>query len=105
MDNYLPTDYQSFIHKSRYAKYFDKTGRESWGDTVERYMNNVIIPLAGDDSYVKKLRDAILNLEVMPSMRAMMTAGAALNRDNTAGYNSVSRGNTSVSSLKSLLSS
>jgi ribonucleoside-diphosphate reductase alpha chain len=87
MDNYLPTDYQSFIHKSRYAKYFDKTGRESWGDTVERYMNNVIIPLAGDDSYVKKLRDAILNLEVMPSMRAMMTAGAALNRDNTAGYN------------------
>ena len=50
-------------------------------------MNNVIIPLAGDDSYVKKLRDAILNLEVMPSMRAMMTAGAALNRDNTAGYN------------------
>jgi ribonucleoside-diphosphate reductase alpha chain len=87
MDNYLPTDYQSFIHKSRYAKYFDKTGRESWGDTVERYMNNVIIPLAGDDLYVKKLRDAILNLEVMPSMRAMMTAGAALNRDNTAGYN------------------
>ena len=87
MDNYLPTDYQSFIHKSRYAKYFDKTGRESWGDTVERYMNNVIRPLAGDDSYVNKLRDAILNLEVMPSMRAMMTAGAALNRDNTAGYN------------------
>ena len=87
MDNYLPTDYQSFIHKSRYAKYFDKTGRESWGDTVERYINNVIRPLAGDDSYVNKLRDAILNLEVMPSMRAMMTAGAALNRDNTAGYN------------------
>ena len=87
MDNYLPTDYQSFIHKSRYAKYFDKTGRESWGDTVERYMNNVIRPLAGDDSYVNKLRDAILNLEVMPSMRAMMTAGAALYRDNTAGYN------------------
>jgi ribonucleoside-diphosphate reductase alpha chain len=41
----------------------------------------------GDDSYTKSLRDAILNLEVMPSMRALMTAGPALDRDNTAGYN------------------
>jgi ribonucleoside-triphosphate reductase (thioredoxin) len=87
MDNYLPTDYQSFIHKSRYAKYFDGKGRESWGDTVERYMDNVVRPKLGDDSYVNKIRDAILNLEVMPSMRAMMTAGPALERDNTAGYN------------------
>ena len=87
MDNYLPTDYQSFIHKSRYAKYFDNKGRESWSDTVERYMDNVVRPKIGDDSYVNKIRDAILNLEVMPSMRAMMTAGPALDRDNTAGYN------------------
>ena len=87
MDNYLPTDYQSFIHKSRYAKYFDGKGRESWSDTVERYMDNVVRPKIGDDSYVNKIRDAILNLEVMPSMRAMMTAGPALDRDNTAGYN------------------
>jgi ribonucleoside-triphosphate reductase len=87
MDNYLPTDDQSFIHKSRYAKYFDGKGRESWGDTVERYMDNVVRPKLGDDSYVNKIRDAILNLEVMPSMRAMMTAGPALERDNTAGYN------------------
>jgi ribonucleoside-triphosphate reductase (thioredoxin) len=87
MDNYLPTDYQSFIHKSRYAKYFDGKGRESWSDTVERYMDNVVRPKLGDDSYVNSIRDAILNLEVMPSMRAMMTAGPALERDNTAGYN------------------
>ena len=87
MDNYLPTDYQSFIHKSRYAKYVDGKGRESWSDTVERYMDNVVRPKLGDDTYVNNIRDAILNLEVMPSMRAMMTAGPALNRDNTAGYN------------------
>jgi ribonucleoside-triphosphate reductase len=87
MDNYLPTDYQSFIHKSRYAKYFDNKGRESWSDTVERYMDNVVRPKLGDDTYVNGIRDAILNLEVMPSMRAMMTAGPALERDNTAGYN------------------
>jgi ribonucleoside-diphosphate reductase alpha chain len=87
MNNYLPTDYQSFIHKSRYAKYFDGKGRESWSDTVERYMDNVVRPKLGDDTYVNSIRDAILNLEVMPSMRAMMTAGPALERDNTAGYN------------------
>ena len=87
MNNYLPTDYQTFIAKSRYAKYIDGEGREDWGDTVERYMDNVVRPKAGNDSYVNQLRDAILNLEVMPSMRAMMTAGPALTRDNTAGYN------------------
>ena len=86
-NNYLPTDYQTFIAKSRYAKYIDGKGREDWGDTVERYMDNVVRPKAGNDSYVNQLRDAILNLEVMPSMRAMMTAGPALARDNTAGYN------------------
>ena len=87
MNNYLPTDYQSFIHKSRYAKYFDGKGRESWGETVERYMDNVVRKIAGDDSYINDIRDAILGLEIMPSMRAMMTAGPALDRDNTAGYN------------------
>ena len=86
MSNYLPTDYQSFIHKSRYAKYFDDYGRESWDDTVTRYSTNVI----GDkvDAETKHdLEQAILGLEIMPSMRAMMTAGPALERDNTAGYN------------------
>ncbi len=86
-NNHLPTDYQTFIAKSRYAKYFDGKGREDWSETVERYMDNVVRPKAGKDSYVNQIRDAILDLEVMPSMRAMMTAGKALERDNTAGYN------------------
>ena len=86
-NNHLPTDYQTFIAKSRYAKYFDGKGREDWSETVERYMNNVVRPKAGKDSYINQIRDAILDLEVMPSMRAMMTAGKALERDNTAGYN------------------
>jgi ribonucleoside-diphosphate reductase alpha chain len=88
MSNLLPTDYQSFIHTSRYARWLeDKQRRETWTETVERYMNNVVKPVLGDDTYVKQIEDAILNLEVMPSMRALMTAGEALDRDNTAGYN------------------
>ena len=89
MNNYLPTDYQSFIHKSRYAKYFDGKGRESWGETVGRYMDNVVRKALGghDDTYVKDIEQAIVGQEIMPSMRAMMTAGPALDRDNTAGYN------------------
>ena len=86
-NNYLPTDYQAFIHTSRYARYIDGKGRESWPETVSRYMDNVVRPVAGDDSYINQIEQAILNLEVMPSMRAMMTAGPALARDNTAGYN------------------
>ena len=87
MSNYLPTDYQSFIHTSRYARYVDGKGRESWSETVGRYMDNIVRPVLGDDSYVNQIEEAILNLEVMPSMRALMTAGPALTRDNTAGYN------------------
>ena len=86
MSNYLPTDYQSFIHKSRYAKYFDNYGRESWNDTVTRYSTNVISDKV-DAETKHDLEQAILGLEIMPSMRAMMTAGPALDRDNTAGYN------------------
>ena len=87
MSNYLPTDYQSFIHKSRYAKYFDGKGRENWDETVSRYMENIVRPIAGDDSYITQIEEAILNLEIMPSMRSMMTAGAAAARDNTCMYN------------------
>ena len=88
MNNYLPTEYQAFIHKSRYARWLDKEKRrEEWSETVERYMDNVIRPVIGDDSYVNQIRDAMLGLEVCPSMRALMTAGPALARDNTAGYN------------------
>ena len=86
MSNYLPTDYQSFIHKSRYAKYFDGYGRETWDDTVTRYTANVISDNVPSELKYE-LEQAILGLEVMPSMRAMMTAGPALERDNTAGYN------------------
>ena len=86
--NYLPTDYQSFIHKSRYAKYFDGKGRESYGETVARYIDNVVRPAVKmDNSYIEDIEQAILNQDIMPSMRAMMTAGTALDRDNTAGYN------------------
>ena len=88
MNNYLPTDYQAFIHTSRYARWLEKEQRrETWAETVERYMENVVIPVLGKDSFVNQIEQAILNLEVMPSMRAMMTAGKALDRDNTSGYN------------------
>ena len=86
MNNYLPTDYQSFIHKSRYAKYIDGKGRESWSETVDRYIENVVGNKVDADTK-DEIMFAILNLDIMPSMRAMMTAGAALERDNTAGYN------------------
>jgi ribonucleoside-diphosphate reductase alpha chain len=88
MNNMLPTDYQAFIHTSRYARWLeDEQRRESWSETVDRYMQNVVYPKGGDDTYTHQIRDAILGLEVMPSMRALMTAGPALERDNTAGYN------------------
>ena len=94
MNNQLPTDYQAFIHKSRYAKYFDGKGRESWGETVGRYMDNVVRKALGDEvnrivdnKDIQDLEQAIIGQEIMPSMRAMMTAGPALDRDNTAGYN------------------
>ena len=86
MSNLLPTDYQTFIHKSRYAKYYDGYGREFWTDTVERYMINVVNSLL-DSKVCREIESAILNTDIMPSMRALMTAGPALDRDNTAGYN------------------
>ena len=89
MNNYLPTDYQAFIHTSRYARWLDDEGRrETWPETVTRYMNNVVrkstqIPY----KQFNEIEEAILSLDVMPSMRAMMSAGPALDRDNTAGFN------------------
>ena len=90
MNNYLPTDYQAFIHTSRYARWLESEGRrESWSETVGRYMDNVVRRALDIDtiSIAKEIEDAILSLNLMPSMRAMMTAGPALDRDNTAGYN------------------
>ena len=88
MNNYLPTDYQAFIHTSRYARWLEDEGRrESWGETVSRYIQNIVVSKTRDEIVVEDIEQAILNLEIMPSMRAMMTAGPALERDNTAGYN------------------
>ncbi len=86
MSNHLPTDYQSFIHKSRYAKYYDGIGRESWSDTVDRFATNIISDRV-DAATRTQLEQAILGLEVMPSMRSLMTAGPAADRDNTCMYN------------------
>ena len=94
MNNLLPTPYQEFIHKSRYARWIEDEGRrENFDETVDRYIGfmsdhlkdkfDYVLP----DSDVEDLREAILNLEIMPSMRAMMTAGPALARDNICGYN------------------
>jgi len=88
-NNYLPTDYQSFIHTSRYARWLDEEGRrESWGETVQRYIDNIVKPHnAVPTDTVHEIAQAIFGLEVMPSMRALMTAGPAFARDNVAGYN------------------
>ena len=87
MNNYLPTDYQSFIATSRYARWLnDDNRRENWRETVERFIANVVkgkVDVRTEDDILF----AMLNLEVMPSMRSVMTAGPALTRDNTAGYN------------------
>ena len=87
MSNLLPTPYQQFIAKSRYARWLqDENRRENWSETVGRYMEHVV-GLSVDHETATQLTSAILDLEVMPSMRAMMTAGPALNRDNTSSYN------------------
>jgi len=80
--------YNQVIFKSRYARYRDDLGRrEEWQETVDRYVDSVIAPVITDKVTVEELRTAISNLEVVPSMRALMTAGKALDRDNVAGYN------------------
>jgi ribonucleoside-triphosphate reductase len=96
MSNHLPTDYQAFIALSRYARWLpDDNRRETYSETVVRYIDNVVKPkvsLVEDEFFihtecVHQIEQAILSLEVMPSMRAMMTAGKAAERDNTCMYN------------------
>jgi ribonucleoside-triphosphate reductase len=80
--------YQSFIHKSRYARWLEEEGRrETWGETCSRYVNFFKEREQLDDENGQEIWDAIHALEVMPSMRCMMTAGEALKRDNVAGFN------------------
>lgn len=90
----LPTPYQQFIHLSRYSRWLEKEGRrETWEETVERYFKFFDEHLSENQKFSvdpalrQELKDAVLNLEIMPSMRSLMTAGEALRRDNTAGYN------------------
>ena len=90
----LPTDYQSFIHISRYARWIeDFNRRETWNETVDRYFDYMETHLSKKYNYKlstelrSKLQNAVLNLEIMPSMRALMTAGIALERCHVAGYN------------------
>ena len=82
----LPSEYQQLIHQSRYARWLDdKRRRETWEETVERYVQFVIQPVAPE--YSDELRDSILRLDVLPSMRAIMTAGPAAERSNIAIFN------------------
>jgi len=80
--------YQQFIHKSRYARWIpEESRRETWAETVQRYVDFWINRGQVDDAVAKELYNAIHDLEVMPSMRCMMTAGVALDKDNIAGFN------------------
>lgn len=88
------TPYQTYIAKSRYSRYLDDKGRrEHWNETVSRYFDFMESHLRDKHSYTLtpelrgRLEGAVLNLDVMPSMRSLMTAGDALERQNVAGYN------------------
>jgi len=94
MNNYLPTDYQNFIALSRYARWKeDEQRRETWGETVERYfdyMKNHLYSTCNyvlDDGLRSELEQAVLNQDIMPSMRALMTSGPALDRCHVGAYN------------------
>jgi len=90
----LPTAYQQMIHKTRYARWIEQENRrEDWHETVDRYVDYFVDAIKRydevsiDKKVVEKIRNAILNTDVMPSMRGLMTAGPALERDNTCIYN------------------
>jgi ribonucleoside-diphosphate reductase alpha chain len=90
----LPTIYQEYIHLSRYARWdYDLGRRETWDETVGRYFNFFTEWLEEKNDYKlengerTKLENAVKELNVMPSMRCLMTAGPALKKENVAGYN------------------
>jgi ribonucleoside-triphosphate reductase (thioredoxin) len=90
-NNYLPSLYQQYIHLSRYSRWDkEKERRETFPETVSRYFDFFDDHL-GPDILTRELRDyletKVLDLQVMPSMRCLMTAGPALKRENVAGYN------------------
>ena len=82
------TNYSKFIHKSRYARYIEtEHRRESWEETVNRLVTYLKAKTNAKSIPWEDLQKAILELEVMPSMRLLMTAGEAVERDNIAAYN------------------
>ena len=92
----LPTEYQSFIYLSRYSRWLEDEGRrETWDETVSRLItffrnhveNNLGVKNQLDTKDWSTIKNSILSLEVMPSMRSLMTAGPALERENISGYN------------------
>ena len=90
----LPTEYQSFIHLSRYARWrYDEERRETWDETIDRYVDFFAQHLEENHEFVleapdkQEIKKAISELDVMPSMRCLMTAGEALRKENVAGYN------------------
>jgi len=92
MSNQLPTEFQQFIALSRYARWLpDVMRRETWEETVGRYTDEIVNKKLAEIDYLGSaaldIEQAILSLEVMPSMRSVMTAGQAAMRDNTCMYN------------------
>jgi ribonucleoside-diphosphate reductase alpha chain len=94
MNNFLPTDYQNFIALSRYARWKEDEGRrETWPETVGRYFDYMSDHLSKKHNYNlkdglrKELEEAVLTQQIMPSMRALMTSGPALDRCHVGGYN------------------
>lgn len=87
--NNLPTLYQEIIHQSRYARFLpEKQRRETWEETVDRLINYLKYKVGTiPNNIYDNIKDAIINLEIMPSMRLMMTAGEACDRDNISAYN------------------
>ena len=90
----LPTEYQQFIHLSRYARWdYEKGRRETWHETIERYFDFFTRHLEKNHEFIlengerTELENAVKHLKVMPSMRCLMTAGPALEKENIAGYN------------------
>jgi ribonucleoside-diphosphate reductase alpha chain len=93
-NKYQMTPYNTFIAKSRYSRFLDdKNRREHWGETVARYFDFMEKHLATKQNYKltpelrKELQEAVTHLDVVPSMRAVMTAGQALERQNVAAFN------------------
>ncbi len=85
----LPTVYTQFIHRSRYARWLpDKGRRETWAETVDRFVDYCEARVGAFPIFNRDvIRSAIFNLDVMPSMRVLMTAGPALDNCAVCAFN------------------